>query len=68
MLSIEDATDTLVVEMFLEKEPGYDEWFQARVAMTLAAFESGGAQASPHDDVMTRVWERVQAKARPVFA
>jgi prevent-host-death family protein len=68
MLSMEDAADTLVAEMFLEKEAGYDEWFQAKVAKTLAAFASGETHTSPHDDVMARVWERAQAKARPLSA
>lgn len=66
MLSIEDAADTLIPEMFMEKEAGYDEWFQAKVTRSLDAFTSGKTNASAHDEVMERVWKRVQAKARPV--
>lgn len=65
MLSIEDAADTLIPEMFMEKEAGYDAWFQAKVAQTRDAFLSGKTQVTAHDEAMERVWERVQAKARP---
>ena len=27
-ISLEDAADSLIPEMFMEKEPGYDEWVQ----------------------------------------
>lgn len=66
MISIEDAADTLVAEMFMEKEAGYDQWFQAKVAKSRDVFASGKAQVSAHDDAMDRVWQRVQAKASPV--
>jgi hypothetical protein len=36
MLSIQDAADTLVPEMFMEKEAGYDDWLAAKVNKTLA--------------------------------
>lgn len=68
MLSIKDAADTLIPEMFMEKEAGYDEWFQAKVTKTLDAFASGKMQVAAHDEVMERVWLRVQAKTRPVSA
>lgn len=68
MLSIEDAADTLIPEMFMAKEAGYDEWFQAKVAKTLDAFTSGKTQVTAHDEATERVWLRVQAKARPVSA
>ena len=62
MLSIEDAADTLIPEMFLEKEAGYDAWLQAKVSKTLESVVSGNSSTSAHDDVMERVWARVQAK------
>lgn len=65
MISIEDAADTLIPEMFMEKEEGYDTWFQAKVTRTLDAFKSGKANTSSHDDVMERVWQKLQAKAPP---
>ena len=68
MLSIEDAADTLIPEMFMEKEAGYDEWFQAKVSKTLNAFASGTKQVTAHDEAMERVWLRVLTKARPTSA
>jgi len=68
MISIEDAADTLIPEMFMDKEPGYDEWFQAKVGGALEAFKSGNSQVSRHDDVMARVWERLQSRTKPVSA
>ena len=68
MLSIEDAADTLIPEMFMEKEAGYDEWFQKKVTKTLDAFAKGKTQTTAHDEAMDRVWQRVQAKARPTSA
>jgi hypothetical protein len=62
MLSIQDAADTLVPEMFMEKEAGYDDWFAAKVNKTLANFENADATRSDHDTVMQRVWEKLQAK------
>lgn len=62
MLSIQDATDTLIPEMFLEKEPGYDEWLDAKVRTTQARLESGTTTTREHDEVMSAVWERVLLK------
>jgi prevent-host-death family protein len=63
MISIEDAANTLIPDMFLEKEAGYDEWFQEKVSKSLKAFTEGVATVSAHDEVMDRVWRRVQLKA-----
>lgn len=68
MISIEDAADTLIPEMFMEKESGYDEWLHAKVGRTLASVKAGESKISEHDVVMDRVWQRIQAKARPVSA
>lgn len=62
MLSIQDAADTLVPEMFMEKEDGYDDWFAAKVNKTLANLQNTEAGCSDHDTVMQRVWEKLQAK------
>ncbi|PKO62777.1 MAG: type II toxin-antitoxin system Phd/YefM family antitoxin [Betaproteobacteria bacterium HGW-Betaproteobacteria-18] len=63
MLSIEDAADTLIPEMFMQKEAGYDEWFQAKVTQSLASFQSDLQKLTPHDEAMAKVWQRVQDKA-----
>jgi prevent-host-death family protein len=66
MISILDAADTLIPEMFMEKEEGYETWFQDKVAKTLRAVQDGTTTTSPHDEVMSQVWERLQAKAHAV--
>jgi prevent-host-death family protein len=66
MISIEDAANTLIPELFMAKEAGYDEWFHAKVSTTLASVNAGASTLSEHDAVMARVWERIQAKSRPV--
>jgi prevent-host-death family protein len=68
MISIEDAADTLIPEMFMDKEPGYDEWFQAKVSSALEAFKNGNSLTSRHDEVMARVWERLHSRTKPVTA
>ena len=68
MISIQDAADTLIPEMFMEKEEGYEEWFQAKVGHTLEAFKAGNTRVSGHDEVMDRVWQGLQAKAKPASA
>lgn len=62
MLSIQDAADTLIPEMFMDKEAGYDEWFAARVSERLAALDAG-ATTEEHDAVMARVQDRLKARA-----
>lgn len=66
MLSIEDAADTLIPEMFMEKESGYDEWFQAKVTESLDRFTNGQTQVTAHDEAMDKIWRQVKAKDRPL--
>ncbi len=61
-ISMEDAVDTLIPELFMEKEPGYDEWLQAKVGKTLENHNSGKTQLNEHDSVMNRVWQRLSEK------
>lgn len=62
MLSIQDAADTLIPEMFMDKEAGYDEWFAARVFERLAVLDAGAA-TNEHDAVMLSVQDRLKARA-----
>ncbi len=64
MISIEDAADTLIPEMFMQKEPGYEECLQAKVGRALEAFKEGTPKVAPHDAVTSRVWERVKRKVK----
>ncbi len=52
MLSMEDARNTLVAEMLLEKEEGYDEWFAAKVETTLNGLKDGDIKQVEHEEVM----------------
>ncbi len=63
MISMDDAADTLIPEMFMEKEAGYDAWFAAKVTRSRDAFKSGGSPTAAHDEVMERVLQRLHAKA-----
>ena len=62
MLSMQDAADTLIPEMFLEKEADYDEWFEAKIRATQARLNSGATSTKDHDAVMSSVWERILLK------
>ena len=62
MLSIQDAADTLIPEMFMDREAGYDEWFAERVSARLTAFDPS-SPAPEHDEVMDRAQARLHAKA-----
>jgi len=62
MISIEDAADTLIPEMFMEKEAGYDEWVSSKVGATLARVEAGTTSILPHADAMASLGTRVAAK------
>lgn len=62
MISIEDAADTLIPEMFMEKEAGYDEWLSAKVGATMERVGSGTATLRPHADAMASLKARIEAK------
>lgn len=59
MIFIKDATDTLMPERFLEKEDGYDAWFNAKVVKSLEVV--GATAVTEHDPAMDRVWARALA-------
>lgn len=62
MISIEDAADTLIPEMFIEKETGYEEWLVSKVGSTLARVDADVAVLLTHDDAMSSLKGRVGAK------
>lgn len=64
MISIKDAADTLIPELFMEKEDGYDEWFSGKVTQSLEAMKAGTAALTEHDQAMDRMWERVIARSK----
>ncbi len=65
MISIKDAADTLIPELFMEKEEGYDEWFTSKVAARLAQRREGTSTLKDHDVAMDSLWARVIARTKP---
>lgn len=61
MISIEDAADTLIPELFMEKEAGYDEWLAAKVGETLRRADSGKTALHSHTDAMASLDARIEA-------
>ncbi len=55
MLSMKDAKNTLIAEMFLEKEEGYDEWRSTKIQKTLSGVKDGSVGTVEHEEVMKKV-------------
>ena len=59
MISIEDAADTLLPEMLLDKEPGYDGWLFEKVTGTVRRVDSGETELLEHDEAMEKLRQRL---------
>jgi len=64
MISIEDAADTVLPELLLDKEPGYDGWLFDKVSATMARVESGETRVHAHDAAMSQLRDRLKARVR----
>lgn len=62
MISIEDAADTVLPELLLDKDPGYDGWLFEKVSTTIRRVDAGETELFEHDDAMKRLRERVKAR------
>ena len=62
MISIEDAADTLLPEMLLDKEPGYDGWLFEKVTGTIRRVDSGETELLEHDEAMEKLRQRLAAR------
>ena len=62
MISIEDAADTLLPEMLLDKEPGYDGWLFEKVTGTVRRVDSGETTLLEHDEAMEKLRQRLAAR------
>lgn len=60
MISIEDAADTVLPELLLDKEPGYDGWLFEKVSRTLEQVDDGEVELVEHDEAMKRVRDRLK--------
>lgn len=63
MISIEDAADTILPELLLDKEPGYDGWLFDKVSSTMARVESGETKLYGHGEAMAALRDRLKARA-----
>lgn len=62
MISVEDAADTVLPEMLLDKDPGYDGWVFDKVTATMARLEAGETELHAHDEALRIVRERLKAR------
>lgn len=62
MISIEDAADTVLPELLLDREPGYDGWLFDKVSTTLRRVDEGGTGLVEQDEAMKRLRERLKAR------
>ena len=63
MISIEDAADTVLPEMLLDKEPGYDGWLFEKVTATMLRVDAGQTVQHEHDEAMASLRERVKSRS-----
>ena len=64
MISVEDAADTLLADLFIEKESGYEEWLFHKVSKTMERVASGTATLHEHTDAMALMKSRLEARLR----
>jgi prevent-host-death family protein len=59
MISIEDAANTLLPEMLLDKEPGYDGWLFEKVSGTIRRVDARETELLEHDEAMEKLRKRL---------
>ncbi len=64
MISVEDAADTLLADLFIEKESGYDEWLFGKVTKTMERVASDKTELREHSDAMALMKGRLEARLR----
>lgn len=64
MISMKDAAETVLPEMLLDTEAGYDGWLFDKVSTTLTRVGAGDAKLHTHDDAMALLRERVKNRAQ----
>lgn len=62
MISIQDAADTVLPEMMMDKETGYDAWVLEKVSNTMRCVDSGETALIEHEDAMQQVRARLKAR------
>ncbi len=64
MISVEDAAETLLADLFVEKESGYDEWLFGKVTTTMDRVNTGKTELREHSDAMALMKGRLEARLR----
>jgi prevent-host-death family protein len=62
MISIQDAADTVLPEMMMDKEPGYGAWLLDKVTSTMRRVDSGETALIEHEDAMRQIRARLKAR------
>ena len=62
MISIQDAADTVLPEMMMDKEPGYDAWLLDKVTSTMRRVDSGETGLMEHDEAIGQIRARLKAR------
>lgn len=62
MVSVEDARDSLLAELFMDREPGYDEWLFGKVSATAQRVADGKTRLQGHADAMAHLKRRLEAR------
>lgn len=62
MVSIQDAADTVLPEMMMDKDPGYDAWVFDKVTSTLRRVDNGESAPIEHEDAMRQLRDRLKSR------
>jgi len=68
MISIQDAADTVLPEMMMDKEPGYEAWLLDKVTSTMRGVDSGETALIEHEDAMQQIRARLKARFPDITA
>ena len=68
MISIQDAADTVLPEMMMDKEPGYEAWLLDKVTRTMRRVDSGETALIEHEDAMQQIRARLKTRFSNIAA
>lgn len=52
---MENDKNNIVGACFVDEEKGYNNWFEAKIEVTIDGLKDSSVELSKHDDVMDRV-------------
>ena len=68
MISIQDAADTVLPEMMMDKEAGYDAWLLDKVTSTMRRADSGETALIDQECAMQQIRDRLKARFSNIAA